>query len=113
MVSTSGHAPLFLLGSPNNSKHRLLLRTHFRYLWLHQSELKKGSRVLELGAGTALPGLLLAKLGHQVTLSDSLVLPHTLDNCREAAKCNELQEKVQVKIIISQRVSSTLETYQF
>lgn len=66
------------------------------YLWLHQSELKKGSRVLELGAGTALPGLLLAKLGHQVTLSDSLVLPHTLDNCREAAKCNELQEKVQV-----------------
>ena len=69
--------------------------------------------MLELGAGTALPGLLLAKLGHQVTLSDSLVLPHTLDNCREAAKCNELQEKVQVKIIISQRVSSTLETYQF
>ena len=69
----------------------------FRYLWLHQSELKKGSRVLELGAGTALPGLLLAKLGHQVTLSDSLVLPHTLDNCREAAKCNELQEKVQVR----------------
>ena len=52
--------------------------------------------MLELGAGTALPGLLLAKLGHQVTLSDSLVLPHTLDNCREAAKCNELQEKVQV-----------------
>ena len=69
--------------------------------------------MLELGAGTALPGLLLAKLGHQVTLSDSLVLPHTLDNCREAAKCNELQKKVQVKIIISQRVSSTLETYQF
>ena len=53
--------------------------------------------MLELGAGTALPGLLLAKLGHQVTLSDSLVLPHTLDNCREAAKCNDLQEKVQVR----------------
>ena len=75
----------------------MYIHVHLRYLWLHQSELEKGSRVLELGAGTALPGLLLAKLGHQVTLSDSLVLPHTLDNCREAAKCNDLQEKVQVR----------------
>jgi len=57
---------------------------------------KPRSRVLELGAGTALPGLLLAKLGHQVTLSDSLLLPHTLNNCREAAKCNNLQDEVEV-----------------
>ena len=88
------------------------LGTHFRYLWLHQSELKKGSRVLELGAGTALPGLLLAKLGHQVTLSDSLLLPHTLDNCREAAKCNELQEKVQVRMPLK-RFPLSLKIYQF
>ena len=52
--------------------------------------------MLELGAGTSLPGLLLAKLGHQVTLSDSLLLPHTLNNCREAAKCNNLQDEVEV-----------------
>ena len=97
MVFTSGRVPLSLRGSFRDSYVMPALITHFRYLWLHQSELKKGSRVLELGAGTALPGLLLAKLGHQVTLSDSLVLPHTLDNCREAAKCNELQEKVQVR----------------
>ena len=69
--------------------------------------------MLELGAGTALPGLLLAKLGHQVTLSDSLVLPHTLDNCREAAKCNELQEKVQVRIIISQEFLQHLKQISF
>ena len=50
--------------------------------------------MLELGAGTALPGLLLAKLGHQVTLSDSLLLPQTVNNCREAAKCNNLQDEV-------------------
>jgi len=66
------------------------------YLWLNQREVKPRSRVLELGAGTALPGLLLAKLGHQVTLSDSLLLPHTLNNCREAAKCNNLQDEVEV-----------------
>ena len=52
--------------------------------------------MLELGAGTALPGLLLAKLGHQVTLSDSLLLPQTVNNCREAAKCNNLQDEVEV-----------------
>lgn len=66
------------------------------YLWLHQSQLGESSRVLELGAGTALPGLLLAKLGHQVTLSDSLLLPHCLENCREAARCNELEQQVKV-----------------
>lgn len=66
------------------------------YLWLHQSSLTPGSRVLELGAGTALPGLLLARLGHRVTLSDSLLLPQTLANCRAAIACNNLQEQVQV-----------------
>ena len=65
------------------------------HLSSHRS-LLGGRLVLELGAGTALPGLLLAKLGHQVTLSDSLLLPHTLNNCREAAKCNNLQDEVEV-----------------
>jgi predicted nicotinamide N-methyase len=66
------------------------------YLWLHQHQFTKPSRILELGAGTALPGLLLAKLGHRVTLSDSLLLPHCLDNCREAARCNGLEQQVEV-----------------
>lgn len=66
------------------------------YLWLHQNEFPRPARVLELGAGTALPGLLLAKLGHSVTLSDSLLLPHCLENCREAARNNGLEKEVQV-----------------
>ena len=58
-----------------------------------------------LGDGIAIPGkmkylkflgLLLAKLGHQVTLSDSLLLPHCLENCREAARCNDLEQQVKV-----------------
>ena len=44
----------------------------------------------------ATQGLLLAKLGHQVTLSDSLLLPHCLENCREAARCNDLEQQVKV-----------------
>lgn len=66
------------------------------YLWLHQSEFPVPARVLELGAGTALPGLLLAKLGHNVTLSDSLLLPHCLENCKEAARNNDLEKEVEV-----------------
>ena len=42
--------------------------------------------MLELGAGTALPGLLLAKLGCTVTLSDSVTLPHCVKNCQEAVR---------------------------
>jgi len=65
------------------------------YLWLDQ-EKYKNSRVLELGAGTALPGLLLAKLGCTVTLSDSVTLPHCVKNCQEAVRLNSLEEKVKV-----------------
>ena len=65
------------------------------YLWLDQ-EKYRNSRVLELGAGTALPGLLLAKLGCSVTLSDSVTLPHCVKNCKEAVRLNSLEDRVQV-----------------
>jgi len=67
------------------------------YLWLHQDNLiTSGTRVLELGSGTALPGLLLAKLGCCVTLSDSVSLPHCVQNCKEAVGLNNLEESVKV-----------------
>lgn len=65
------------------------------YIWLNQDRLA-GKRVLELGAGTALPGLLAAKLGSQVILTDSLQLPHCLENCREGIQLNNLKETVSV-----------------
>jgi len=65
------------------------------YLWLNQ-ETFKNSRVLELGAGTSLPGLLLAKIGCSVTLSDSVTLPHCVKNCIEAVKLNDLDDRVKV-----------------
>eukprot|EP00039_Didymoeca_costata_P005543 m.82366 g.82366 ORF g.82366 m.82366 type:complete len:167 (-) comp12867_c0_seq9:330-830(-) len=39
------------------------------YVFTHRTQLK-GKRVLELGAGTALPGILACKLGASVVLSD-------------------------------------------
>ena len=68
------------------------------YLWLRQDEFQ-GKQVLELGSGTALPGLLTAKIGaDQVTLSDDAWQVNTIKNILEAVKINHLQEpKVQVK----------------
>jgi predicted nicotinamide N-methyase len=66
------------------------------YIWLHQETLVD-KRVLELGAGTALPGLLSAKLGCQVILSDSLNLPHCLENCKEGVRLNNLEDRVSVQ----------------
>jgi len=65
------------------------------YIWINQERFR-GKRVLELGAGTALPGLLSAKLGCRVTLTDSVTSPHCLDNCRQAVELNSLQESVTV-----------------
>jgi len=68
------------------------------YIWLNQDKFC-GRRVVELGAGTALPGLLAAKLGAQVTLTDCLSLPHCLDNCREGIELNQLQGAATVQAL--------------
>ena len=47
--------------------------------------------MLELGAGTALPGLLLAKLGARVTLTDAADQPEVLANLEAACRDNDLE----------------------
>ena len=49
---------------------------------------RRPARVLELGAGTALPGLLLAKLGARVTLTDAADQPEVLANLEAACRDN-------------------------
>ena len=70
------------------------------YLWLRQDDLKD-KNILELGSGTALPGLLCAKFGAaKVYLTDDAWQPNTLKNIQEAVKINGLvdnNKRLQVK----------------
>ncbi|KAJ8251722.1 hypothetical protein GJAV_G00224410, partial [Gymnothorax javanicus] len=60
-----------------------------QYVWMHRAELE-GKTVLEIGAGVSLPGVLAARCGAQVTLSDSAELPHCLENCRRTCQANHV-----------------------
>ncbi|KAG3268407.1 methyltransferase like 23, transcript variant X1 [Ictidomys tridecemlineatus] len=60
-----------------------------QYLWFHRRSLP-GKAVLEIGAGVSLPGILAAKCGAKVILSDSLELPYCLEICRQSCQMNDL-----------------------
>ncbi|XP_077020057.1 histone-arginine methyltransferase METTL23 isoform X1 [Tamandua tetradactyla] len=60
-----------------------------QYLWFHRRHLP-GKAILEIGAGVSLPGILAAKCGAKVTLSDSSELPHCLQICRQSCEMNNL-----------------------
>ncbi|XP_065220565.1 histone-arginine methyltransferase METTL23 [Planococcus citri] len=67
------------------------------YLWEHRHELS-GKHILELGAGTALPGILAAKCGAYVTLSESALLPKSIQDLERSCKLNNLNSS-QVQVI--------------
>ncbi|XP_072224216.1 histone-arginine methyltransferase METTL23 isoform X2 [Leuresthes tenuis] len=62
-----------------------------QYLWTHREELR-GRKVLELGAGVSLPGVVAARCGADVILSDSADKPLCLQNCRRSCEANGLQD---------------------
>uniref|UniRef100_A0A9L0SWC4 Histone-arginine methyltransferase METTL23 n=3 Tax=Equus caballus TaxID=9796 RepID=A0A9L0SWC4_HORSE len=66
-----------------------------QYLWFHRRSLP-GKAVLEIGGGVSLPGIMAAKCGAEVILSDSSELPHCLEVCRQSCQMNNLP---QVRII--------------
>ncbi|CAL8265458.1 unnamed protein product [Gadus morhua 'NCC'] len=60
-----------------------------QYTWTHRSQLADKT-LLELGAGVSLPGVVAAKCGARVILSDSARLPLCLENCRRSCAANGL-----------------------
>ncbi|XP_041939102.1 methyltransferase-like protein 23 [Alosa sapidissima] len=61
-----------------------------QYVWTQQEEIQHKT-VLELGAGVSLPGVVAARCGAAVILSDSAELPRCLDNCRRSCEANGLR----------------------
>ncbi|CAH0546028.1 unnamed protein product [Brassicogethes aeneus] len=68
------------------------------FLWEKRAELP-GRRVLEIGSGTALPGIVAAKCGARVTLSDSATLPKTLQHIKRSCHLNNLVVDRDIEVI--------------
>ncbi|KAM9843582.1 histone-arginine methyltransferase METTL23 [Aulostomus maculatus] len=64
-----------------------------QYLWTRRDHLKDKT-VLELGAGVSLPGVVAARCGAKVILSDSANTPLCLENCRRSCEANGLHDVV-------------------
>ncbi|KAI3461790.1 hypothetical protein Pfo_018453 [Paulownia fortunei] len=63
------------------------------YVWQQKSRFS-GANVVELGAGTSLPGLVAAKVGADVTLTDDANRSEVLDNMRRVCNINDLKCRV-------------------
>ncbi|KAI3960633.1 hypothetical protein MKX01_003807 [Papaver californicum] len=63
------------------------------YIW-QQRSFFIGKSVLELGAGTSLPGLVAAKVRSYVTLTDDSSRPEVLENMRRVCHLNKLNCKI-------------------
>ncbi|KFK38020.1 hypothetical protein AALP_AA3G059700 [Arabis alpina] len=59
------------------------------YVWQQRSRFR-GATILELGAGTSLPGLVAAKVGANVTLTDDSRKAEVLENMRRVCELNKL-----------------------
>uniref|UniRef100_UPI00398F42F7 histone-arginine methyltransferase METTL23-like isoform X1 n=2 Tax=Pristiophorus japonicus TaxID=55135 RepID=UPI00398F42F7 len=62
-----------------------------QYTWFYRSSVR-GKTILEIGAGASLPGIVAAKCGAKVILSDDAELQNCLDNCRRSCQINNLED---------------------
>lgn len=67
-------------------------------MYLHRDNFV-GKRILEIGCGTALPGILAAKFGADVILSDSCMLPESLKHTKRCCTANRLEPGKDIEVI--------------
>lgn len=65
------------------------------FIWENRIDIKD-KRVLEIGSGTALPGIVAAKCGAKVTLSESALLPKSLAHTQRSCQFNNLLNEVKI-----------------
>ncbi|KAK1273423.1 hypothetical protein QJS04_geneDACA009652 [Acorus gramineus] len=63
------------------------------YVWQQRSRFE-GKTVVELGAGTSLPGLVASKVGANVVLTDNADRLEVLDNMRKTCELNKLDCRI-------------------
>ncbi|XP_050545498.1 methyltransferase-like protein 23 [Daktulosphaira vitifoliae] len=66
-------------------------------LWVHRYELP-GKRILEVGSGTSLPGIVAAKCGAIVTLTDDPSVPGTIKHIQKCCYMNGLYPE-QIRVV--------------
>lgn len=64
-----------------------------QYVWHNRSSIRNMS-ILELSAGTALPGVVAAKCGASVHFSDCREFPQCLENIRRSCEANGIQRPI-------------------
>ncbi|EFJ30953.1 hypothetical protein SELMODRAFT_88462 [Selaginella moellendorffii] len=64
------------------------------YVW-QQRHRFAGSTVIELGAGTGLPGIVAAKVGARVILTDYKLYPEVFENMRKTCDLNNVECEIQ------------------
>lgn len=68
------------------------------FLWENRAAIIN-KNILEIGSGTALPGILAAKCGANVTLSDSVTLPKSLAHIQRSCVLNNLKLDENIRLI--------------
>lgn len=68
------------------------------YIWENRAVFA-GKSVLEIGSGTALPGIVAAKCGANVTLSDSFLFPKSLAHIKRSCQLNNLTVNKNIQVI--------------
>ncbi|XP_065826201.1 histone-arginine methyltransferase METTL23-like [Oscarella lobularis] len=78
-----------------------------QFVW-HNRKQVAGKRVIELGAGTALPGMVASKCGAEVVLTDKSEPPDLLENCSRSCKMNHLGDNIKILDITWGRFNSNI-----